>query len=62
MNVSIDGVGDAYARVRGFDGFSRADEAVIALRKVSKHVGINCVVTRENFETLPEIFAYAKKR
>src|SRR3954468_19688367 len=25
INVSIDGIGDAYARVRGFDGFARAD-------------------------------------
>jgi hypothetical protein len=62
MNVSIDGVGDDYARVRGFDGFARADRAVIALRKISKHVGINCVITRHNFDALDKIFAYAKKR
>jgi MoaA/NifB/PqqE/SkfB family radical SAM enzyme len=62
MNVSIDGVGEDYARVRGFDGFARADAAVVALRKASKHVGINCVVTRENFDGLAAVFAYAKKR
>jgi radical SAM protein with 4Fe4S-binding SPASM domain len=62
INVSIDGVGEDYAKVRGFDGFARADEAVIALRKASKHVGINCVVTRENFDNLGAVFAYAKKR
>ena len=52
INVSIDGVGEDYAAVRGFDGFARADRAVVALRKASKHVGINCVVTRDNFDGL----------
>src|SRR5262249_14955361 len=27
-----------------------------------KHVGINCVVTRDSFENLAEVFAWAKKR
>jgi radical SAM protein with 4Fe4S-binding SPASM domain len=62
INVSIDGVEADYQKVRGFDGFARADEAVVALRKASKHVGIICVVTRENFARLGEVFAYAKKR
>jgi radical SAM protein with 4Fe4S-binding SPASM domain len=62
INVSIDGVGDDYAKVRGFDGFGRADRAVVALRKVSKHVGINCVVTRDSFDGLGRVFAYAKSR
>ena len=64
INVSLDGVGDTYARVRGPipDGFVRADRALVRLRKVSRHVGINVVVTRQNFDTLDEIFAYAKQR
>ena len=62
INVSIDGVGDDYAKVRGFDGFARADRAVVALRKASKHVGINCVVTRDSFDGLGRVFAYAKSR
>ena len=62
INVSIDGVGDDYARVRGFDGFAQADRAVVALRKVSKHVGINCVVTGPSFDGLGRVFAYAKSR
>jgi radical SAM protein with 4Fe4S-binding SPASM domain len=62
INVSIDGIGEAYAKVRGFDGFARADAALVALRRATKHVGINCVVTRDNFDTLSEVFAYAKKR
>jgi radical SAM protein with 4Fe4S-binding SPASM domain len=62
INVSVDGVGDDYARVRGFDGFARADRAVVALRRASKHVGINCVVTRGNFDGLGALFKYAKQR
>ena len=62
INVSIDGVGAAYESVRGVDGFARADAALIALRAVNRHVGINCVVTRHNFDGLGELFAYARKR
>src|SRR5262245_57163547 len=62
INVSIDGVGEAYARVRGFDGFARADRAVERLRKVKREIGLNCVVTRDSFEALGEVFAYARRR
>ena len=62
INVSIDGVGEDYAKVRGFDGFAQADRAVVALRRVTRHVGINCVVTRASFDALARVFAYAKKR
>jgi radical SAM protein with 4Fe4S-binding SPASM domain len=62
INVSIDGVGDDYAKVRGFDGFARADRAVVALRKATKHVGINCVVTRDSWSGLDQVFAYARRR
>ena len=62
INVSVDGVGEMYARVRGFDGFGRADEAVRRLRGVKKEIGINCVVTRETFDALGDTFAYARRR
>ena len=62
INVSLDGVGDDYARVRGFDGFARADQAIVALRKATKHIGINCVVTRQNFDGLGAVFAVIKTK
>ncbi len=62
INVSLDGVGEVYARVRGCDGFAQADTAIVALRRATRHVGINCVVTRENFDHLEELFRYARKR
>ena len=62
INVSLDGLGATYARVRGFDGFARADAAIRALRRVKREVGINVVVTRDNFAELDGLFAYAAQR
>jgi radical SAM protein with 4Fe4S-binding SPASM domain len=62
INVSIDGIGPAYAAARGFDGFGRADDAVRRLRAAKKEIGINVVVTRAGFDGLGELFAYARRR
>lgn len=62
INVSIDGLGDDYARVRGFDGFARADHALRRLRAAKREVGINVVVTRHNFDQLGDLFRYARQR
>ena len=62
INVSLDGLGDTYAAVRGFDGFARADAAIRRLRAVKREVGINVVVTKHNFAELDGIFAYAAER
>lgn len=62
INVSLDGLGPTYARVRGVDGFARADAALAALRAVKREIGINVVVTRHNFDELGAIFAYARGR
>ena len=34
----------------------------MALRSATRHVGINCVVTRHSFDRLETIFAYARRR
>ena len=62
INVSLDGLGPTYAAVRGFDGFARADAALVALRLVKREIGINVVVTRHNFHQLGAIFAHARRR
>lgn len=62
INVSLDGLGAAYAAVRGFDGFARADAAIRALRAIKREIGINVVVTRATFDELAAIFAYAAER
>ncbi|MBI2060031.1 MAG: radical SAM protein [Nitrospirae bacterium] len=60
VNVSLDGVGEAYAVHRGYRGFEAADRALRLLRRRVKRVGINCVVSRKNFEVLEEVVRYAK--
>jgi radical SAM protein with 4Fe4S-binding SPASM domain len=62
INVSLDGLGPTYARVRGFDGFARADAAIRALRRAKREIGINVVVTRHNFDELDRLFDYAAER
>ncbi len=62
INVSMDGLGQDYQAVRGFDGFAQADDAIQQLRERTSKVGINVVVTTHNFDKLDEIFAYAAKR
>jgi radical SAM protein with 4Fe4S-binding SPASM domain len=61
INVSIDGVGADYARVRGFDGYARAEQALRLLREVKRQVGINCVVTRGSFDRVGEVVRLAKR-
>lgn len=62
INVSMDGVGAAYAATRGVDGFARADAAVRALRAVKREIGLNVVVTRPGWDGLDAVFAYAEER
>ena len=61
INVSLDGIGDVYRQVRGFDGFAAALRALRALRARKRDVGINVVVTRASFPHLDEVFAYARE-
>lgn len=68
INVSIDGVGPAYAEVRGptppgqRDRFEQADMALRLLRQKVKRVGINAVLTRHTFDGLEALVAYGKRR
>lgn len=54
INVSHDGVGGAYAAVRGFDGARAAERAIELLVQAGIAVGANVVVTRESFPNLLE--------
>lgn len=60
INVSLDGVGETYRAVRGFDGFSGADRGLRLLREAGLRPGINCVVARQNIDQLEEIVRYAE--
>ena len=58
INVSVDGSRAGYEAVRGFDGLAQAERALVALRDKKREIGINCVVTRQNFDELGGVFAH----
>ena len=59
VNVSVDGLGSNYAIFRGKDMFGHADKALDMLTGAGVSAGINCVLGRDNFDMLEELFAYA---
>lgn len=60
VNVSYDGTGDAYSRVRGFDGSGAAERAIVRLARAGVPVGVNVVLTRDTFGALAETLARAR--
>src|SRR5262249_7177982 len=60
VNVSYDGAGDDYARVRGFDGARAAESAIARLAAAGIRVGVNIVLTRATFERLGATIARAR--
>jgi radical SAM protein with 4Fe4S-binding SPASM domain len=61
IHVSLDGVGEIYRAVRGVDGFAHADRAIGLLRRNRIAVGVNCVVSRANFDHLDELARYLRR-
>ena len=61
INVSVDGVGEAYRRARGFDGYDRAERALRLLRGVTRHVGINYVVSRSSYDGIDDVARLARR-
>jgi MoaA/NifB/PqqE/SkfB family radical SAM enzyme len=62
VNVSIDGLDDHYSVFRGKNMFDIADRAIDLLISAGVPTGINCVIGQSNFEYIPELFEYAKKK
>jgi len=62
VNVSVDGILATYQRARGYDGFSMADRAISLLLQAGNNVGINCVVSKCNYDRLEEVIRYAKEK
>lgn len=52
VNVSLDGLDDSYAAVRGWDGRKVGLRALAALQEAGVRVGVNTVLTRENLPHL----------
>ncbi len=60
VNVSIDGIGDMYDHTRTKGKFHLADSALKTLKKHNIRMGINCVISRKNYDYLEDIISYAK--
>jgi radical SAM protein with 4Fe4S-binding SPASM domain len=62
VNVSIDGIDEMYAVFRGKNLFEIADRAIDLLIASGVPTGINCVIGGPNFESIPDLFAYAEQK
>jgi radical SAM protein with 4Fe4S-binding SPASM domain len=62
VNISLDGVGQTYGVFRDKDMFEIADNAIDCLIKAGVPTGINCVVGKDNFDNIAELFEYAAKK
>jgi len=62
VNLSVDGVGKAGSVFREPRMFDLADKAITMLVDAGVKTGINCVLGRNNFESMPELFEYAKDK
>ncbi len=60
VNVSYDGVGDDYAKVRGIDGARAAEAAIGMLAAAGVRVGVNVVMTQSTFPRLGETLRRAR--
>ncbi len=62
VNISLDEASETGNPYRAPGAFAIADEAFDCLRAAGVPTGINCVVGRSNFESIPCLFQYAKKK
>jgi len=57
VNVSIDGIGEHYEVHRKVPGFEKACRALELFKKHKIRHGINCIVSRRNYDHLEDVFA-----
>jgi radical SAM protein with 4Fe4S-binding SPASM domain len=62
VNVSIDGTASFEKASRSPLALSAAMQGVDMLLEAGVKVGVNCVVTRRNFDQLADVFAFAEER
>lgn len=60
VNVSYDGAGDDYERVRGWEGAGTAERAMRALGGAGIRFGVNVMLTRASFPVLERTLAQAE--
>ena len=62
VNISIDGVGEAYGIYRGRNYFENVEHTLELLHQHGIPIGINCVVGAGNYDHLEDLFAYAAEK
>ncbi len=62
VNISLDEASDQGNPYRAPGAFAIADRALDHLRAAGISTGINCVVGQNNYEGIPEMFRYAKRK
>jgi len=62
VNLSIDGIDQTSTVFRNPKMFEMADRALTLLVEAGVKTGINCVMGRSNFEAIPQLFKYARKK
>lgn len=55
INISLDGLGNDYRAVRGWDGAAGALSAIDALAQAGVRIGVNTVLTAESWPSLPAL-------
>ena len=62
VNLSIDGIDKTSDVFRNPKMFDLADKALTLLVDAGVKTGINCVMGRNNFKAIPQLFKYAKEK
>ena len=61
LQISVDGVGEGYQRIRPNTDFSQLKKNIIEIRRLSNNteLRLNMVITRKNYDQLPMIVKFA---
>lgn len=62
VNISIDGINDKYGVFRGVNHFETASKAFDMLHDAGVPSGINCVIGKNNFDGIEDVFRFAKEK
>jgi len=62
IHVSLDGLKEYYDNEKSNKTFEMIDNGIKLLRKYNDDVGLNLVISKNNFEIIERVFEYAEKR
>jgi radical SAM protein with 4Fe4S-binding SPASM domain len=62
IHISLDGLEDYYEKEKSRKTFKEIDKGISLLRKYNDHVGLNVVLSQENFDIIDDIASYAESK